>query len=235
MDGEKCVVGFISPPDWDDPSPAEYSRLTGLDTCQISLDGAGLSWQLDEIAEFEPAMVDAGQALVEQGATVLAIVGTPFGWAGLPDGERPHDRNERIATTCGVPVVSAVSGVFDWVGAIGARRLGLAVTYYDEEWIRQWTQLLSDHGYEVVHASSLADIGATDGPLSAGDTTHWAPTPSQIADNVAAVATDVDAVIVSGAGSRTLTIADRLNEIAGVPVVASDTALYRALDQTRKE
>ncbi len=230
------TVGFIGPPDWDDPSPAEYAALSGHATIGTTLDGTDFGWTLEEIAEFERPLTDAATELVARGADIVAITGTPFGWAGVPDGGRPHDRNERISSACGVPVVSAVSGVIDQLAELGAARLGLAATYYDDVWLREWSALLTRLGFDVAAAASLVGAGLVEGTLSADDPTHWAPTPEMIEANIAAVRTApdgrlVDAVVVSGAGARTALAAERLETAAGVPVVASDTALYRAIDR----
>ena len=230
------TVGFIGPPDWDDPSPAEYAALSGHDTLGSTLDATGFGWTLEEIAGFDGPMTDAAIDLVRDGADVIAITGTPFGWAGVPVGSRPHDRNARISAACGAPVVSAVSGVLDQLEELGAHRLGLAATYYDEVWLHEWSALLERLGFCVDAAASLVGAGVVEGPLSADDTTHWAPTPEMIEANIAAVSATpdggaVDAVVVSGAAARTAACSEQLRRAAGVPVVASDTALYRALDR----
>ena len=53
------TVGFIGPPDWDDPSPAEYAALSGHDTLGSTLDATGFRWTLEEIAGFDGPMTDA--------------------------------------------------------------------------------------------------------------------------------------------------------------------------------
>lgn len=223
------VAGLVAPPGWQDPSPAEFGAVAGVATVGVALDLGPFDWHLDRIATTEDVVTDAAVAAVARGATAVGIVGTPFGWAGLGAGERPHHRNARIASACGTPVVSAVSGVLDWLDDLGARRVALAATYYDRDWCRRWSRFVTDQGLDVTACSSMADLGIVGGPIDAADETHWAPTPEQIEHTVAGIAGPADAVVVTGAGARTLSCHERLCAVAGVPVVSSDLGLYRAL------
>ncbi len=224
------LVAFIGPPGWDDPSPGEFAQLTGSSTVGESLDLGEFDWSLDRIAKTERTLVDAATRLVEHGATVAGIVGTPFGWAGLAPNETPRSRNDRVASACGVPVVSAVSGMFDWLDDLSAKTVAIAAPYYEPEWCDRWTTFVAGSGYEITACVSMLDIGIAD-RLSASDETHWAPTPEQLERTVVGALRNgrADAVMVSGAGARTLGCIDRLRDTAGVPVVTSDLGLYRAL------
>jgi len=228
------VAGFVGPPGWKDPSPTEFAAISGVAAIGVSLELGVFDWRLDRIASTEPLITEAATALVERGATAVGIVGTPFGWAGLDNGERPHRRNERISVACGVPVVSAVSGTLDWLDDLRARRLALAATYYDPDWCERWERFLSGLGYTVTRCASMADLGIVDAPLDAADETHWAPTDQQIEATVVGAKRPVraDAVVVSGAGARTLTCHEQLVAAAGTPVVTADLGLYRSMIRT---
>jgi len=228
------VVGFVGPPGWNDPSPAEFGSITGVATIGSPLDLGDFDWSLDRIATTEPAIIDVAVGLIGRGATAIGVVGTPFGWAGLDDDERPHRRNGRIATACGVPVVSAVSGMLDWLDDLDARRVALAATYYDRDWCGRWARFVTAQGFTVTNCSSMADLDIVDGPLDAVDETYWAPTAEQIEQTVLGVLgpTGADAVIVSGAGARTNSCHERLCAAAGVPIVSADLGLYRSLVRT---
>lgn len=229
------TVGFISPPNWDDPTPAEYHSISGHRTIAHQLAIGAFNWTLDEIGRCEPDLAAAAVDLVERGADAVATVGIPFGWAGLAADETPHDRNRRITEHCGVPVVSAVSGIVDRLRAHDASTVALAVTYYDHEWKREWAKLLERLGFTVTTVRSLEDLALTSAPLAAADPTYWSPTTDQILANVAAVSSDSsDAVVISGAGARTLGLADRWNSVTAIPVVAADTSLYRALAELER-
>ena len=226
------IVGFIGPPGWDDPSPDEFARLTGVSAIGMTLDLGEFDWSLDRIATTEPTLVEAAVTLAGRGACVIGIVGTPFGWAGLAPRESPRDRSDRIASECGVPVVSAVAGMLGWLDDLGVSAVALAAPYYDAEWCDRWAKFVADAGYGVTSCVSMADVGIAE-PLSAADETHWAPTPEQIERTVigALCAGDADAVMMSGAGARTLGCLDRLRAATGRPVVTSDLGLYRAVCQ----
>ena len=224
------IVGFIGPPGWDDPSPDEFAGLAGIPAIGMTLDLGEFDWSLDRIATTEPTLVEAAVGLVERGASVIGIVGTPFGWAGLAPGESPRDRGDRIASECGVAVVTAVAGTLGWLDDLGARSVALAAPYYDAEWCDRWATFVANAGYDVTSCVSMADVGIAQ-PLSAADETHWAPTPEQIERTVVGAldARDADAVMMSGAGARTLCCLDRLRNATGRPVVTTDLGLYRAV------
>ena len=109
--------------------------------------------------------------------------------------------------------------------------VALAATYYDAEWCERWERFVAAAGYAVTSCSSMADLGIVDGPLDAADETHWTPSSGQIEATVLGVlhSAPADAVVVSGAGARTLDRYDRLCDRAGVPVVSVDLALYRSV------
>ena len=230
------VGGFIGPPEWVDPSPIEFETLTGVRSIGCTLDPDDFDWSLDRIGACEPELGEAAVALAGQGATVIGIVGTPFGWAGLDSGEQPHDRDRRITEMCGTPAVSAVTGIVDWLRRLDVTRVALAVTYYDDTWRDRWAEFVARAGFSVTRAASMADLRIVEPPLDAADPTHWAPTPEQLEASVSGVltGTPADAVVVSGAGARTLALDVRLRKVAGVPVIGSDTALYRAMCVTAR-
>ena len=60
----------------------------------------------------------------------------------------------------------------------------------------------------------------------------WSPTGARIRESVANLiesAADVEAVVISGSGSRTLGVIEDMRNDYGIPVIGSDTALYRAI------
>ncbi len=72
---ERQTIGFISPPGWIDPSPAEFPSVCAesVQVQQCALRLPGLDWRIDSIAETEPELVAAA------GAAGLALN------AGIPD------------------------------------------------------------------------------------------------------------------------------------------------------
>ena len=85
-------------------------------------------------------------------------------------------------------------------------------------------------GVEVVAAQILAGQGMTAHHGDA-DRDHWALTLEQVSEYVrrtAEAAPEAEAIAISGAGSRTLSLIRALEAKIGRPVLGSDTALYWA-------
>ena len=69
-------------------------------------------------------------------------------------------------------------------------------------------------------------------PHDASDEEFWAPTPAQISAsvrNLVGQAPRVQAIAISGAGGRTISVIDALETELGRPALGSDTALYWAV------
>lgn len=226
------IVGFVSPPAWYDPTPQEFLHLAGgaVRVQQYVLPLLDFDWRLESVAATEPAQTLAARTLAQAGCDAIASVGTPFGWAGLEDVQAARARCARISAAAGVPYIATGVAVIDVLEAVEARSVGLACTYYSDDWRDAWARFVSASGFET-QARSLSDQGlaASHGP---DDVTYWAPGPELISQSVAMLhdeAPDLDAIAISGAGARTLSVVDDLRQRTGKPVFGSDTALYRAL------
>lgn len=226
------IVGFVSPPAWYDPTPQEFLRLAGdaVRVQQYVLPLIDFDWRLESVAATEPAQTLAAQALAQTGCDVIACVGTPFGWAGLEDAEAARARCARVSAAAGVQYIATGVAVIDALNAVEAHTVGLACTYYSDDWREGWAGFVAASGFEA-HARSLSGQGlaASHGPA---DETYWAPGPDLISESVARLHSEIpglDAIVVSGAGARTLNLVDELQQRTGKPVFGSDTALYKAL------
>ena len=91
-------------------------------------------------------------------------------------------------------------------------------------------------GFQVVHASHLIGQGLVDPDASFGEL-GWSMNDaltSRSVLRVAELAPDAEAIVVTGAGARTLNILSGLEEKTERPIVAADTALYWAIAREMK-
>lgn len=230
------LVGFISPPAWYDPSPTEFLRLAAAEVRvqQYVLPLLQFDWRLESVAQTEPDQKLAAQTLGEAGCDLIATVGTPFGWAGSKSVEHARATCARLAEASGVPNVMTGIAVVDALNLFGVRKIGLACTYYSEYWRDLWTAHVAGSGFEVLSACNLADHGLVTRHDTA-DQDYWAPTPEQTKASVRQIVEDcprVEAIVVSGAGARTLSFIVDLEDELGIPIVASDSALYWSIART---
>jgi maleate isomerase len=222
----KPTVGFISPPTWLDPTPDEFRICTQdrVSVQQTSLDLPKFDWRFESIAATEPLLIRAACRLASAGCSVVANVGTPFGWAGLRDITEAHERNRRITDASGAVGVSSVAAIFRVLERWNTTKVALACTYYPPKLRDLWSGFVTSSGIEVVTAQTMVEQG-----ILRPDAGHWAPSAEQIVRSVSLIAETVpsaDAIVITGAASRTMSILGKLQSLTGVRVIGSDTALY---------
>ena len=228
-------VGFISPPRWFDPAPAEFPTVCRAPvlTQQMPLPPPDFDYRLESIAGVESELTLATRTLAAGGCELVVQVGTPFAWAGTVSEADARMRCARIAATAGVPIIMTGLAIVDALRAIGAERPALACTYYDDDWRDAWASFVRTCGFEPVRAATMADQKLVD----RRDTleSYGFDMPEELARRsilrVAADAPEADVLVVTGAGVRTLTLIEPVEAESGRPLVAADTAAYWAAAQ----
>ena len=226
------VAGIISPPNWFDPSPAEFtSHCEGeVATQQYTLPLFGFDFALNSIAKTEPEQLVGARALGSCSCDVIAMTGTPFGWAGLDGEEEARSRGERLAQVAGVPTVMTGTSIIDALRAAGISKVALAPTYYAPDWKEAWKSFVSSCGFNVVLCETLEDQGLVT-EEDKGSEFGWVMDPELVTASVDVMARNprgAEAIVVTGAGCRTNQYISALEKTAGMPVIGSDTAVFWA-------
>lgn len=234
MDAEPPIVGIVTPPGWYDPTPAEFAALCArpVRTQQAIVDVPELDYDdLSCIAGALPEVRRAARLVAMTGARAVAMTGTPFVWAGLADEAAIRARLAGVAEAAGCATVMAGTAIVDALRALRATRIAVLAPYYTPAWRTQTERALAGCGFTVRAVRSADQLGLAASPRSIDD--HAAASGEAIVGEglrrLAAEAPDVEALVVAGAGARTLALTPSLERELGLPVVASDTALYRAL------
>lgn len=227
------AVGFVSPPDWFDPTPDEFRQICDhkIPVQQTILDLPDFDWRMESIAGTEPQQIDAAVKLAKAGCSAVAIVGTPFGWAGFADVEGARKRQRRIEAASGARCILAGIAIVEALREAGAKRVALACTYYSDTWRDRFSDYVGRSGFDVVAAQTLSDQGLMP-HHEADNREHWAPTPDQISASVERLGREypeAEAFVITGAGARTQNLIAPLRAATGRFVIGSDTALYRAI------
>ena len=113
---------------------------------------------------------------------------------------------------------------------LGAHHVGLACTYYSNDWKNGWSDFIRAAGFEVTAQNFIDDRVMPDAPVASTDFSN--PDADQIRSSVLALKArqpKLEAIAISGAGARTLSLVKPLMEEASIPVIGSDTALYWAI------
>lgn len=227
------AVGFVSPPDWFDPTPDEFRQICGqkIPVQQTILDLPDFDWRMESIARSEPQQIDAAGKLAKAGCSVAAVVGTPFGWAGFEDVAGARERKRRIEAASGAHCILTGIAIVEALELAGLERVALACTYYSDEWRGRFSNYMRKSGFEVLTAQTLSDQGLVP-THDADDREHWAPTPDLISASVERIGRecpDAEAIVITGAGARTRDLLTSLRQATGRFVIGSDTALYAAI------
>ena len=227
------MIGFVSAPNWFDPAPAEFSASVqeSVLTQQAPLQLPEFDYRLQTIANAGPAMELSGRCMVASGCDLLAQVGSPFAWANAKDEAAARARAQRLSDAAGVPAIMTSLALVDALRASGARRIAINCTYYEPDWRDQFAAFMGFCGFDVLHCSTLVDQGLAPVGSTMADL-GWNMAPELTCASVQAVARatpQADAQVVTGAGTRTLALLTDLEDIAGCPLIAADTALYWAI------
>lgn len=229
------TVGFVTPPRWTSASLVEFPALIDGPVIpqQSILDDPDFDYTLTNIATANPLTCRAAKLLGAAGCLAVAMEGTPFSWAGVETEAAARNRVDAMADAAGVPAFAAGLAVIDAVRALGLSRVALCPTYYQPDWQAAWSAFVSLCGLQVVYCRNLAQQGLT-GPITSNDDHGWKMGADMVAASVRAAAdaaetSGAEAVVVTGAGSRSTPIIAELEEIAGRPVIGSDGAIFHAL------
>lgn len=197
----------------------------------------GYSWELTERAAGLDEMERSALALARSHCDVVAQVGTNWVHAAGTTPDDIEEEIERISNDIGTPFLMAGQCIVDGLNRLDAKTIAVANSYYRDDWRDGINAYLSRAGFVIETSGSIMDQGivaSLEEARAIETATHWnypAGIVRQAIISAYRAAPDVDAVVQTGAGFRTVDLlADIENEI-GVPIVASDASTFwRALD-----
>lgn len=232
--GSPPVAGFMSPPGWLDPSPEDFRSVCDEPVVVQQTMMPIYNFVFGKIANIAgtlPEMLYCARQLGSAECDVIAQTGTPFGWAGLETEQLARDRCKLIADTAGVPAVMAGLSILDGLRALGAEKLAISTPYYTAEWKEAWSNIVRSGGFDILAMQSMDEQGLVpeDGSI---DDHGWMMTSENIIASAVKVAQDcpdAEAVVITGAGARTMLLTPEIERQTGLPVLASDTALFWAI------
>ncbi len=234
----KTCIGFISPPNWFDPAPSEFPDTVEQDvsTQQAPILSPSFDYSLEAVASSADDLRLCAESLKMAGCGLIAQVGSPFSWALAESEDEARRRCRFLAETTGLPAIMTGLAIVDALRAYGVGKIAVNCTYYDDSWRDAFASFMTACGFQVVHASHLIGQGLVDPDASFGEL-GWSMNDaltSRSVLRVAELAPDAEAIVVTGAGARTLNILSGLEEKTERPIVAADTALYWAIAREMK-
>lgn len=230
------IIGFISAPAWFDPAPSEFPTVCfeAVQTQQAPLLLPEFDYRIESIPRVQKELNLCARSLKAAGCDIVAQVGSPFAWAGAGSESEARARNTAIADAADIPSLMTGLAIVDGLRALGIQRVAADCTYYDTPWRDGFTTFLKFFGFDVVHASTLADQGLVE-PSAKLEDYGWSMTPKLAAQSIAMVAEaspEAQAITVTGAGTRTLAILADMETRVRKPIIAADTILYWAISRS---
>lgn len=227
------VIGFISAPAWLDPAPCEFPSVVIEDvrTQQAPLLLPEFDYRLESIASVQGELNHCARSLQAIGCDLAAQVGSPFAWALASSEAEARRRNGVMDEAATIPCLMTGLAIVDGLRALGANKVAVNCTYYEHDWRDSFASFLRMCGFDTIHVSTLSDQGFTDPGAKMADY-GWSMTPDLTRRSIISVAEaspDSEAIVVTGAGTRTLTILSEMETQIKRPIVAADTILYWAI------
>ncbi len=234
----EAYAGFVTTPRYFDDSPQQFLEVAASATgvLQRVLHVPDYQYNLEDRADNFDLLEEAAMCLAQSHCQVVGQVGS--NWVHCLGNTGPDE----IASYCdalseriGVPFLMAGHCLVEALRVVGASTVTVANGYFRPDWSAGINKYLQEAGFEILWAGDLIDQGLLDDhqqKLDIEAATLW-DYPNDImlaaATNAFESAMEADAIVQTGAGFRMLDVIDTVEGLAGVPVVASDTALYWAM------
>ena len=227
-------AGFVTTPKYFDDVVQEFLKVApkGVGAMQRLLSLDGYSWELGQRVDGMSEMEHSARALAESNCDVVMQVGTNWVHAAGTTPEEIESKISRIRSDIGVPFVMAGHALVEGLRRLGAKRIGVANSYYRDDWRDGINRYLTQAGFEIVASGSIMDQGIVadlEEALAIEDATLWNYPDFIVRKAIVDMyhqAPDVDAVVQTGAGFRTIDLLQSIEHEIGVPVVASDAATF---------
>ena len=236
--GSKYIAhyGFVTTPKYFDDVVQEFLKVapkgTGAMQRLLSLDG--YSWELDQRVGGMEEMEHSARALAESNCEVVMQVGTNWVHVAGRGPAAVQDQIARVTNEIGVPFLMAGQSIVDALHHLGARRIAVANSYYRDDWRDGINRYLAAAGFDIVASGSIVDQGIVEShehALEIEAATLWNYPDFIVRRAIVDMwrsAPDVDAVVQTGAGFRTIDLLASIEDEIGVPVVPSDAAIFWA-------
>lgn len=175
---------------------------------------------------YDPAMaaiLPAAEELAGKGVDAVMVMGTSLTFY---KGAAVHRRlMEDIARVTGLPVGTMSQAVIDGLRELGARRIAVATAYNDEV-NRRLGGFLAEEGFEVgaLEGFGISEFGGETGRKTEAEIIALGASACETAG---AGGDEVEGLLVSCGGLRTLGVARPFEREHGIPVVSSTPAAFR--------
>jgi maleate cis-trans isomerase len=229
----KPTIGFISAPAWFDPAPYEFHSVVKeeVQTQQAPLLLPKFDYKLESIASVQKELNHNAISLASIGCDLVAQVGSPFSWACVKSEAEARNRNTEMEKVSGIPSVMTGLAIIDGLRKFNVHSIAVNCTYYDDTWCNSFRYFLEICGFHVLGATTLSSQGLVPNNIQMHDY-GWSMTDELTEKSIDIVAKNsptAQAMVITGAGTRTLNLLEKKEAEIQVPIISADTVLYWAI------
>ncbi|MEM8698789.1 MAG: hypothetical protein AAGF44_06430 [Pseudomonadota bacterium] len=238
-------VGFTAPPHDFDAAPTDFLSIApeGVGAHGRMLHVPGYAHQLGQRAKNFDLLEEFVTCMANNGADVCGQVGTNWVHAG---GKTPAEIEAflaRIAETYATPLHMAGYCLVEAARALGVEKVALNSVYYWPDWRDGTARFLGQAGLDLTYTGNFVDLGIYASQDEVNALTWIFPGAHALTSCQRALeqAPGAEAILVNGMPNfrradglpqRMLRLTAEIEDALGVPVIASDTALYWRIFKT---
>lgn len=238
-------VGFTAPPHDFDAAPSDFLRIAprSVGVHGRMLHVPGYAHQLGQRVKNFGLLEEFVECMANNGADVCGQVGSNWVHAGGKTPEGIRQFCARVSETYETPFHMAGYCLVEALRELGVEKVALNSVYYWPDWRDGIARFLRDAGFDLTYVGNMVGLGfyATQEEVNA---LTWI-FPGELAEASCARAAErgagAEAVVVNGMPNfraqdglprRMVSLTAGIEAAVGLPVVASDVALYWRIFRT---
>ena len=238
-------VGFTAPPHDFDAAPSDFLRIApeSIGVHGRMLHVPGYAHELSQRSDNFHLLEEFVECMANNGADVCGQVGTNWVHASGTTPDEIRAICERISETYETPFHMADYCLVEGLRELGAEKIALNSVYYWPDWRDGIARFLRQAGFDLLYCGNFVDLGlyANQEDVNAQTWIFPGENATTSMERIAERAPDADVYIVNGMPNfrdangvprRMISLESELEELAGKPIVASDSALYWRIFKT---
>ena len=233
----RAQVGFISIPRYFDYSPQEFLKVApnGTGAIQRILHVPDYTYTLKQRSDNFYLIDEAATCLSDAHCQVIGQTGVNWSHCTGTSPDEIRDYCEGVSNRCGAKLLMMGLSIVDAINAIGAKQIAVCNGYYTSDWAEGTNRFLTQAGFDITWSGTMVDLGLYESEeelLRIAEANQWMFTPDETVQAIWRThqnAPDVDAVVQTGFGLRTLSHVSAIEAMIEKPLISSDLSLYWAM------
>ncbi len=232
-------VGFTAPPHDFDAAPTDFLKIApeGVGVHGRMLHVPTYAHELKQRTDNFNLLEEFVHCMANNGADVTGQVGTNWVHCNGTTPEEIADFCARLSDTYETPFHMAGYCLVEALHELGAEKIALNSVYYWPDWRDGIARFLKQAGFDLIYYGNFVDLGLYDTQEQVNDLNWIFPGDAAVTSMQRTVerASEADVIVVNGMPNfrradglpqRMVSLVAGIEDLIGLPVVASDFALY---------